>query len=487
MTSKEGPSLQSSSKCKEDLSESPSLQSSSKLKEDNELYFITSWPPCDENPIIQGDDPAGSYSKVFYHDQKQCGSEDNLINNAAASVMRLENKTAYEIESVPAIKKFKRSSTAWEDEDINMQYAISILATWWKKQGQKSVKGKFSSTSSNPWTVLYSVLRTKEAKCFLKEKVVELKNGLARCSPVARTSCYVALASCYEALEEYNTAEELLKKAVISSSHKHNDILWLLAKVRRQLNIKHQQQVLARQLKAEQNLKLRKPRYVERRSAADLTVEEFHQKYARTRTPVVIRDVVNKMIQEEWNLNFICKVAGKKRVTLRKLVPNSIEWARLEADLDMTVEEFIDSVVNMESEKRYLFDWSLPLHCPELADQLIVPDYFREDFLKQTTPGSLYRDSWPSLFVAPAGITSELHVDAFGSNFWMALFVGQKRWTFFQEEDTAKLYPRYFHSLDPVFDVDLSDPRLDKFPLLSLAQPMECILQPGLLTYRTHP
>ncbi|XP_022252932.1 uncharacterized protein LOC106468862 isoform X2 [Limulus polyphemus] len=419
MTSKEGPSLQSSSKCKEDLSESPSLQSSSKLKEDNELYFITSWPPCDENPIIQGDDPAGSYSKVFYHDQKQCGSEDNLINNAAASVMRLENKTAYEIESVPAIKKFKRSSTAWEDEDINMQYAISILATWWKKQGQKSVKGKFSSTSSNPWTVLYSVLRTKEAKCFLKEKVVELKNGLARCSPVARTSCYVALASCYEALEEYNTAEELLKKAVISSSHKHNDILWLLAKVRRQLNIKHQQQVLARQLKAEQNLKLRKPRYVERRSAADLTVEEFHQKYARTRTPVVIRDVVNKMIQEEWNLNFICKVA--------------------------------------------------------------------EDFLKQTTPGSLYRDSWPSLFVAPAGITSELHVDAFGSNFWMALFVGQKRWTFFQEEDTAKLYPRYFHSLDPVFDVDLSDPRLDKFPLLSLAQPMECILQPGLLTYRTHP
>lgn len=79
------------------------------------------------------------------------------------------------------------------------------------------------------------------------------------------------------------------------------------------------------------------------------------------------------------------------------------------------------------SEVRYLFDWSLPLHCPELARELTIPSYFAGDFLQRTSPGSLYRDSWPSLFVAPAGITSELHVDAFGSNFWMALFQGKKR------------------------------------------------------------
>ncbi|XP_076326405.1 bifunctional arginine demethylase and lysyl-hydroxylase JMJD6-A-like isoform X2 [Tachypleus tridentatus] len=403
-------------------SEDPSLQSSSTLKEDDELYFITSWPPCDEIPLIQGDDPASSCCQDFDHDPKQCSSEDNLVNDAQNSIMRLQNKTVYET-------------------------------------------------------------GTKEAKCFLKEKILELKNRLEKCSSVARTACYVALASCYEALEEYDIAEMFLKKAIISSSQKCNDILWLLAKVRRQLNMKQQQEVLARQLKLEQSLKLRKPIYVERRSLANLTVEEFREKYTKTRTPVVIENVVKKMVHDMWDLNFICKVAGKKRVTLRKLVPNSIEWARLKADLDMTVEEFINSVVNNESENRYLFDWSLPLHCPELADQLVVPDYFKEDFLKQTTPGSLYRDSWPSLFVAPAGITSELHVDAFGSNFWMALFVGQKRWTFFQEEDTAKLYPRFFHSLDPAFDVDLSDPRLDEFPLLGLAQPIECILQPGELLF----
>jgi histone arginine demethylase JMJD6 len=34
----------------------------------------------------------------------------------------------------------------------------------------------------------------------------------------------------------------------------------------------------------------------------------------------------------------------------------------------------------------------------------------------------MYRDSWPSLFVGPASARGAMHIDAFGSNFWMALF-----------------------------------------------------------------
>lgn len=51
-----------------------------------------------------------------------------------------------------------------------------------------------------------------------------------------------------------------------------------------------------------------------------------------------------------------------------------------------------------------------------------------DNFLLKTSPGSLYRDSWPSLFIAPKGVNSNLHVDAFASNFWMVLFQGQKRY-----------------------------------------------------------
>lgn len=116
----------------------------------------------------------------------------------------------------------------------------------------------------------------------------------------------------------------------------------------------------------------------------------------------------------------------------KRLVVDSVEWARLEeCDSSTTVGAFIDSLPQQAGlppgDQRYLFDWSLPVHCPQLASELFIPRYFAGDFLQRTTPGSLYHDSWPSLFIAPAGCRSELHVDAFGSNFWMALFEGRKR------------------------------------------------------------
>lgn len=39
-----------------------------------------------------------------------------------------------------------------------------------------------------------------------------------------------------------------------------------------------------------------------------------------------------------------------------------------------------------------------------------------------TLPCSMYRDSWPSLFISPPGMVSNLHIDTFGSHFWMSLF-----------------------------------------------------------------
>lgn len=84
---------------------------------------------------------------------------------------------------------------------------------------------------------------------------------------------------------------------------------------------------------------------------------------------------------------------------------------------------------NSPPDPKYLFDWSLPLHCPELMADLKIPDYFADNIFLRTPESSLYHNSWPSLFIAPAGITSELHVDAFASNFWMALFEGKKRYS----------------------------------------------------------
>ncbi|PVD37998.1 hypothetical protein C0Q70_00601 [Pomacea canaliculata] len=78
------------------------------------------------------------------------------------------------------------------------------------------------------------------------------------------------------------------------------------------------------------------------------------------------------------------------------------------------------------------------------------------DFLQRTAPGTLYKDSWPSLFIAPSGINSGLHIDAFASNFWMALFQGKK---------------------------NVVNPDMVNHPLLSLVHPVECILNAGEILF----
>ena len=47
---------------------------------------------------------------------------------------------------------------------------------------------------------------------------------------------------------------------------------------------------------------------VERRSAVDLSYEEFFTEYALTHTPVVITDAVDKMVTQPWTFDLIKEV-----------------------------------------------------------------------------------------------------------------------------------------------------------------------------------
>ncbi|KAJ8318649.1 hypothetical protein KUTeg_003740 [Tegillarca granosa] len=309
-----------------------------------------------------------------------------------------------------------------------------------------------------------------------------------------RADVYAALGSFLECSGQYLNAKHHLEKAIHlkpdSNIHKWylilaKDYRWLLYKVRKQIQVqKAQIEGLQKLEHLELDTKIMTPyRPVQRISVNDLPFEDFFYKYELTSTPVVITGIVSKMTTEPWTLDHIKQKAGDCMVTVKTPVQESVEWARLEDSKTTTVTEFLRDLDKPESKNNYLFDWSLPVHCPALAQELTIPKYFANDFLQRTAPGTLYKDSWPSLFIAPAGLTSELHVDAFGSNFWMALFEGKKRWVFFSSKDAPYLYPRYEYSMDPVFDVDLSAPDLNTHPLLQLTEPMECILQPGELLF----
>ena len=177
-------------------------------------------------------------------------------------------------------------------------------------------------------------------------------------------------------------------------------------------------------------------------------------------------------------MEHIKEVAGDKKVSLRHSKTDSTEWGRLDfSDNEQTtVSDFITDIQKNKYPNGggYLFDWSLPLFCPELSDDLLIPKYFDNDFLKMASSGSLYSSSWPSLFVSPVANVSHLHVDAFGSNFWMALFQGRKKWTFYSSECFDKLKPRFFETFDPVFEHTAENGSLS---------PCSVVLEPGQVLF----
>ena len=220
---------------------------------------------------------------------------------------------------------------------------------------------------------------------------------------------------------------------------------------------------------------------VDRRSYDDLSVEEFLNHYCKQSKPLVITGLEEKnIVSNPWSLDHIAEIAGSQKVTLKKSTKDSIKWAKLEPSVETSVDDFITSVKLGTSGENYLFDWSLPLFSPRLHAEIKVPKYFKHDYLKKTSVDALYRNSWPSLFLSAKGSVSKLHVDAFGSNFWMYLFKGRKKWTFFPKDITNSLRPKYYESLDPVFELDLNN---GSIPEATKNQACEVILDAGELLF----
>jgi histone arginine demethylase JMJD6 len=88
-------------------------------------------------------------------------------------------------------------------------------------------------------------------------------------------------------------------------------------------------------------------------------------------------------------------------------------------------------------------------------EDFVVPRYFAADLLQTAPHGSLLREAWPSLFIGPAGSRCSLHVDAYGTDFWMLQLHGRKAWTLFPREAVPCLLPSYAHGHDAIFGEDV--------------------------------
>ena len=226
------------------------------------------------------------------------------------------------------------------------------------------------------------------------------------------------------------------------------------------------------------------PREVERRSAADLSLTEFLERYANPGRPVIITGL-NLTEEGAWSLELFKERCGEVRVPLVQRNAMRGSWGRLEKAGSLTMAEFIDTFASNETRRKwYLHDWSLPRGCPAMFGpppytDFTVPRYFAGDYFQRAAFDG-YQHTWPSLFIGSSNTQSAMHVDSGGTNFWLHLLSGQKEWRFYSKDDMVNLYP---NPVKASFEADVFEPDLEKFPLLKYAQQYMGVQHAGELIF----
>uniref|UniRef100_A0A6B2L6F9 JmjC domain-containing protein n=1 Tax=Arcella intermedia TaxID=1963864 RepID=A0A6B2L6F9_9EUKA len=227
---------------------------------------------------------------------------------------------------------------------------------------------------------------------------------------------------------------------------------------------------------------------------ANLDVNTFFNEYAFKGKPVIITDyqpILSK--KTKWDLKHFEALCGSEYVTPLRYDPTAKVWGRLVETESCTLRDYLQYYSHHDSygtdtaptDFLYLHDWHLPIYCPEALTDFIVPKYFSGDLL-QRIPKEMdgeplsYVDEWPSLFVGPKNSQSAMHVDSFGSNFWMYLIEGRKKWNIFSKSDLSYLYE---DRATKTFEYDPFNYNLLKTPLAAKATVYECILEPGEILF----
>jgi len=378
--------------------------------------------------------------------------------------------------------------------EFDGQTARIALAVWLRRNHKTlslGIPDKISAKSKLNFAAL-----TKDGRSFLENKLSDLEGSESVYSDsfdfyhTMATFCDLlklnskAQEYCVRSLELANIDPDLINNGNVKDflsqvdrlSDSEKDSLWLYSRLQYQNKMLDKPSNLCEPnggrggssatLSLSDDLTLK----IDRVKAAEISVEHFQSEYCSKRRAVIICQAESPT-PSPWTLNHIRSSCGDARVAVKTPSSHSTEWANLEEAESKKVSAFIDQKIR----DHYLFDWSLPLNAPNLAKEFKVPKYFEDNILTATSPDALYRQSWPSLFLGPKGTKSGLHIDAFGSHFWMYLISGVKKWTFYPPRAAGDLSPSFSDSMDPTFNP--SQEELDNVSCYSIE------LQPGELLF----
>ncbi|GAB9473909.1 F-box protein [Globisporangium polare] len=158
---------------------------------------------------------------------------------------------------------------------------------------------------------------------------------------------------------------------------------------------------------------------IDRRSATELTLEEFKRDYEMGNRPLIITEAIHKWPAiEKWTDEYLVKAcegqtfyAGGYQVSMNKY----LHYSRTLVD----------------DQPLFIFDKHFAANVPKLAADYDVPQYFQEDFF------SLLGDERPDyrwLIIGPKKSGSTFHIDPNSTNAWNGVIRGAKKWIMFPPE-----------------------------------------------------
>ena len=207
---------------------------------------------------------------------------------------------------------------------------------------------------------------------------------------------------------------------------------------------------------------------VERR--ANLSRDEFVERYVRGCRPVVITDIARDWpAMKRWSFDGFKRRYGSMTVQVQagrdKDADFEVNKVRLRHDTNFAA--FLDRVAASDvTNDEYLTASNELLRRPEFAGLLDdvgpLPDY---------CDGTLHTSA--SLWVGPAGTRTPLHHDTL-----MLLhtqIVGRKRWRFVSPLST----PRLYNDFDVYSPVDFESLDLERFPEAAKVKVLDVVVEPG--------
>ncbi len=199
--------------------------------------------------------------------------------------------------------------------------------------------------------------------------------------------------------------------------------------------------------------------------------EDFIKNYYKPQKPVVIEKLITDWpAYSKWNFEYMKQLAGNITVPLYDDRPVDYKDGFNEPHAKMKMADYID-LIRQQPTKYRIFLWNLIKEAPQLQNDFSYPDF-----------GLRFMKGLPMLFFGGMDSHTFMHYDIDLANIFHFHFEGKKECILFSQTQNKFLY-KVPHSLITHESIDFSNPNLQEWPALELANGFRTQLNHGEVLY----